>query len=78
MHGFFRDRSENSRRLNFPPEKAEAAFSRGSSSVVGAELHRGRRQKKTRPRSGDGVGATAADRREASGELHQDGDGERA
>lgn len=45
LHGFFRDRSENSRRLNFPPEKAEAAFSRGSSSGVGAELHQdGRRR----------------------------------
>lgn len=78
MHGFFRDRSENSRRLNFPPGKPKAAFSRGSSSGVGAELHQDGRQKKTRPRSGDGTGAAGADRREASGELHQDGDGERA
>ena len=68
LHGFFRDRSANSRRLNFLPEKAKAAFSRGRSSGVGGELHRGRRQKKTRPQSGDGTGAAEGRR-----ELHQDG-----
>lgn len=44
MHGFSRDRSDNSQRLNFLPEKAKAAFSRGNFSGVGAELHRGRRR----------------------------------
>lgn len=78
LHGFSRDRSDNSQRLNFLPEKAKAAFSRGSFSGVGAELHRGRRQKKTRPQSGNGSGAAEADRRrELIGgrlrKLHQDG-----
>ena len=67
LHGFSRDRSENSRRLNFLPGNRKAAFSRGSSSGVGAELHRGRRQKKTRPQSGDGTGAAEGRRRELIG-----------
>lgn len=67
MHGFFRDRPENSRRLNFPPEKAKAAFSRGSSSGTGAELHQDGRQKKIRPQSGDGTGAAEGRRRQLIG-----------
>lgn len=54
MHGFFRDRSENFRRLNFPPEKAEAAFSRGSSSETGAELHQDGGRKRPAPGAGTG------------------------
>lgn len=67
LHGFSRDRSENSRRLNFPPEKAKAAFSRGVFSEVGAELHRSGGRKRPAPGAGTGPSTAEGRRRELIG-----------